>query len=254
MAKLRNIIKQLDTDYFENVTPIWAKPYIVGDGLLLELWKHMPHVEELSWHTPEQRKFAKDALRAALRKADESESRLDEIWIEEIHRKYHNAAYELARWKPEIDGWERDSWANHSDNVFFRVREQLIATCEAWRSYDWQAFSKEHQRLKANRNDRPVWINEFHFSVLPDELPPPATLMGLCLADIVAQFGNGRAAQKVRHGPIKFDIIGRTPWKAILEFVQVVFDEDVDWDNLAIRTSVAYHAKRITQFYRTPHR
>ena len=253
MARPRNIVKKVDTDYFENATAIWTKPYIVADGLLLKLWKHMPDQHKLSWATPDQRKASKAAIAAALSKANRPKHRICEIWIEEIDSCWHEAAHELARWKPEIDGWNRDGWAMHSDNIFFAVRTELIATCEAWRDYDWQAFSKEYQRLKSYWQGGPVWINEFQWCAMPSELPPKATLIGLCLADVVAQFGNGRAAQKVRQGPVKFDIIDQTPWKAILEFVEVVLGKDDDWDNVAIRTNVAYHAERIPQFYRTPH-
>ena len=111
MARPRNIIEQVDTDYFENVTAIWTKPYIVGDGLLLKLWEHMPDQHELSWATPEQRQASKAAIAAALSKGSYPEIRINEIWIEEIGSCWHEAAHELARWKPEIDGWDRDGWS-----------------------------------------------------------------------------------------------------------------------------------------------
>lgn len=253
MARPRNIIKKIDTDYFENVTAIWTKPYIVGDGLLLQLWKHMPDQHQLSWETPEQRAEAKAVIKVALKAGGYPENRINEIWIEEIDKCWHEAAHELQRWKPEIDGWNRDGWANHSDNIFFSVREHLVKTCEAWRDYDWGAFSREYQRLSVYWSDGPVWIKEFQWQRLPAVSPPSETLVGLCLADVVAQFGMGKAAQNVRHGPIKFSIIDQTPWKAILKFIDVIFEEDDLPDNAAIRRSITYHAPNILQFYRTPY-
>ncbi len=253
MGRPPYIIEKLNTEYFENVSPIWTQPEIRSDGLLRELWQHMPNGQTLSVSSRDKQKASKSLLMAALKAGGYSESRINEIWIEEIDSRYHAAAFELARWRPEIDGWDCAGWATHSDNIFFAVRTELIATCEAWRGYDWAAFEREYERLKEYWNDGPVWIKEFQWRAIPSELPPRATLIGLCLADVVAQFGNGRAAQVVRHSPIKFDIINQTPWKAILEFIGVVFEEKDLPDNAAIRRSITYHAPKILQFYRTPH-
>lgn len=265
MARPRNIVKKVDTDYFENVTAIWSTPWLCDfgratasdgtikeEGLLSQIAPSLPQNLYQLMLNKDGRSEVHEAIKDALRKIGKPND-ITNIWIDDIHPDYHNAAIELAKWKPKIDGWDGAGWAKHSDNIFFRVRSVLISTCEAWRGYNWQAFEREYERLKKYWNDGPVWINEFQWSALPSELPPSATLLGLCLADIVAQFGNGRAAQRVRHSPIKFDIIDQTPWKAILEFIGVVFEERDLPDNTAIRRSITYHAPNILKFYRTPY-
>jgi hypothetical protein len=254
MARPRKIVEKLDTAYFENVTAIWNKPTIVGDGLLQELWKHMPHQRQLSWATPDQRRDSKAAIIAALKAGGYSAGRIDEIWIEKIDDRYHRAANELAVWKPNVDGWSRDGWARHSENIFFAVRTELIEICDAWSTYDWDSLDRERHRLSQYWSGGPVWIGEFQWCALPSELPPRAALVGLCLADAVAQFASGKTAQNVRCGPAKCDMAKHTPWKAILEFIEVVFGPDDRWDNISFRTEVVYHSGRIEKFYRTPYR
>lgn len=254
MARPRNIIKKLDTEHFENVTAIWTKPSIVEDGLLRELWKHMPQQRELSWDTQENRRVSKAAIKAALKAGGYSASRIDEIWIEKIDDRYHAAAKELAIWKPNVDGWGRDGWGRNSDNIFFAVRTELIEICNAWSTYDWDSLERERHRLNQYWSGGPVWIKEFQWRVLPTDLPPREALVGLCLADAVAHFANGKAELIVRDGAEKFDIARQTPWKAILAFVEVVFGPVDRWDNLSFRSEVIYHSGRIDEFYRMPHR
>jgi hypothetical protein len=264
MARPRKIIEKVDTDYFENLTAIWTTPWLCDfgrvaepdgtikvEGLLSKIAPSLPpNIYQLMLNK-DGRSEVYRAIKAALTSIGQPND-ITKIWIDDIHPDYHVAAKELAKWKPQINGWGRDGWAKHSDNIFLTVRTELIKTCEAWRGYDWQAFENEYERLKQYWSDGPVWIKEFQWSALPDKLPPQATLIGLCLADVVAQFGNGKAAQKVRHNPVKFDIIDQTPWKAILEFIEVILGQNQQHDNTAIRRSITYHAPNILKFYRTP--